>query len=93
MRSASKQLRGSQLREVYLSGVEVRGSSGTPGLEHLLLQALTSSLHHLTLLSLAGMNLTPPQALTLAKVGEMSAVNFLFTLYLLCHSFQHECVE
>lgn len=75
MRSASKQLRGSQLREVYLSGVEVRGSSGTPGLEHLLLQALTSSLHHLTLLSLAGMNLTPPQALTLAKVGEMSTTN------------------
>ncbi|KAK3865449.1 hypothetical protein Pcinc_028941, partial [Petrolisthes cinctipes] len=67
MRSAGKQLRGSQLREVYLSGVEVRGSSGTPGLEHLLLQALTSSLHHLTLLSLAGMNLTPPQALAFAK--------------------------
>lgn len=68
MRAAGKHLRGSQLREVFLSGVEVRESSGTPGLEHTLLAALTTNLHHLTLLSLAGLKLSPTQAQVFGKV-------------------------
>lgn len=68
MRAAGKHLRGSQLREVFLSGVEVRESSGTPGLEHSLLAALTTNLHHLTLLSLAGLKLSPTQAAVFGKV-------------------------
>lgn len=67
MRAAGKHLRGSQLREVFLSGVEVRESSGTPGMEHTLLAALTTNLHHLTLLSLAGLKLTPTQAQIFGK--------------------------
>lgn len=67
MRAAGKHLRGSQLREVFLSGVEVRESSGTPGLEHSLLAALTTNLHHLTLLSLAGLKLSPTQAAIFGK--------------------------
>ncbi|XP_071547953.1 uncharacterized protein [Panulirus ornatus] len=67
MRAAGKQLRGSQLREVLLGGVEVRESSGKPGMEHTLLQALTSNLHHLSLLSLAGLKLSPTQAALFGK--------------------------
>ncbi|MPC11003.1 hypothetical protein E2C01_003655 [Portunus trituberculatus] len=67
MRAAGKHLRGSQLREVFLSGVEVRESSGTPGLEHSLLAALTTNLHHLTLLSLANLKLSPTQAAVFGK--------------------------
>lgn len=67
MRAGGKQLRGSQLREVFLSGVEVRESSGKPGMEHTLLQALTTNLHHLSLLSLAGLKLTPAQAALFGK--------------------------
>ncbi|KAK7072483.1 hypothetical protein SK128_012781 [Halocaridina rubra] len=67
MRAAGKQLKGSQLREVVLAGVEVRESSGKPGMEHTLLQALTTNLHHLSLLSLSGMKLSPTQAAIFGK--------------------------
>nr|XP_027229325.1 uncharacterized protein LOC113821082 [Penaeus vannamei] len=67
MRAGGKQLRGSQLREVILTGVEVRESSGTPGMEHTLLQALTTNLHHLSILSLAGLKLTANQAAMFGK--------------------------
>lgn len=75
MRAAGKHLRGSQLREVFLSGVEVRESSGTPGLEHTLLAALTTNLHHLTLLSLAGLKLTSTQAQIFGKVRPVVRVD------------------
>lgn len=75
MRAAGKHLRGSQLREVFLSGVEVRESSGTPGMEHTLLAALTTNLHHLTLLSLAGLKLTPTQAQIFGKVRPVVGVD------------------
>ncbi|XP_042218652.1 uncharacterized protein LOC121863836 isoform X2 [Homarus americanus] len=67
MRAGGRQLRGSQLREVLLGGVEVRESSGKPGMEHTLLQALTTNLHHLSLLSLAGLKLTPTQSALFGK--------------------------
>ncbi|KAG7170986.1 NLR family CARD domain-containing protein 4-like 3, partial [Homarus americanus] len=68
MRAGGRQLRGSQLREVLLGGVEVRESSGKPGMEHTLLQALTTNLHHLSLLSLAGLKLTPTQSALFGKL-------------------------
>ncbi|XP_076035663.1 uncharacterized protein LOC143021810 isoform X2 [Oratosquilla oratoria] len=67
MRAGGKQLRSSQLREVHLGGVEVRESSGKPEMEHTLLQAFTSNLHHLSTLSLVGLKLTPLQGTIFGK--------------------------
>lgn len=84
MRAGGKQLRGSQLREVLLAGVEVRESSGTPGMEHTLLQALTTNLHHLSLLSLAGLKLAPNQAAVFGKVFFFLIFSFsFFIIYIL----------
>ncbi|XP_068231604.1 uncharacterized protein [Palaemon carinicauda] len=78
MRAAGKQLKGSQLREVLLAGVEVRESSGKPGMEHTLLQALTSNLHHLSLLSLSGLKLTATQSAIFGKtIRDKLAANTL----------------
>lgn len=84
MRAGGKQLRGSQLREVILTGVEVRESSGTPGMEHTLLQALTTNLHHLSILSLAGLKLTANQA---AMFGKVLILSFYFISIVFIHSY------
>ena len=69
MRSIGKDLKTSQLREVFLPGVEVRECNGKMEMEYTLLQALTSNLHHLSLLSLCGLKLSSTQTQMFGKVS------------------------
>ena len=68
MRAIGKDLKTCHVREIYLPGVEVRESSGRTEMEYTLLQAFTSNLHHLTLISLTGLKLSSVQTQLIGKV-------------------------
>lgn len=73
MQSCGRALKACGVREVVVGGVAVRGlrgvgSGGGGEAEHTLLAMLTTHLHHLTHLSVAGMALTPTQATAFGKV-------------------------
>ena len=70
LQSVGRQLKGSGLREVMVGGVRVRSVKSPTECEHLLLAALTTHLHHLSHLSIIGLQLNTTQAAAFGKVSQ-----------------------